>query len=131
MKNLNYIIENFKKTGLFEKIDEHKLNSLKNYDIFYSLRFDSFGMRIFAYLNCLRIAKKLEKEVEVVQLDERPEIPGSPTVKRPKLEKRKRSFMQRKTLSDYKNDTTERGLKEAKKKSVQEAEKPNKGLKDI
>ena len=57
MKNLNYIIENFKKTGLFEKIDEHKLNSLKNYDIFYSLRFDSFGMRIFAYLNCLRIAK--------------------------------------------------------------------------
>ena len=47
MKNLNYIIENFKKTGLFEKIDEHKLNSLKNYDIFYSLRFDSFGMRIF------------------------------------------------------------------------------------
>lgn len=39
--------------------------------------------------------------------------------------------MQRKTLSDYKNDTTERGLKEAKKKSVQEAEKPNKGLKDI
>lgn len=66
MKNLNYIIENFKKTGLFEKIDEHKLNSLKNYDIFYSLRFDSFGMRIFAYLNCLRIAKKLEKEVVIL-----------------------------------------------------------------
>ena len=76
-------------------------------------------------------SKKLEETIEVVQLDERPEIPGSPTVKRPKLEKRKRSFMQRKTLSDYKNDTTERGLKEAKKKSVQEAEKPNKGLKDI
>lgn len=76
-------------------------------------------------------SKKLEKTIEVVQLDERPEIPGSPTVKRPKLEKRKRSFMQRKTLSDYKNDTTERGLKESKKKSVQEAEKPNKGLKDI
>jgi len=66
MKNINYIIENFKKTDLFEKIDENKLNSLKNYDTLYSLRFDSFGMRIFAYLNCLRIAKKLEKKVFIL-----------------------------------------------------------------
>ncbi len=66
MKNLNYIVENFKKSNLFEKIDENKFNSLKNYDIFYSLRFDGFGMRIFSYLNCLRIAKKLEKEVVIL-----------------------------------------------------------------
>ena len=62
MKNLNYIIERIlKKPTYLKKIDEHKLNSLKNYDT-YSLRFDSFGMRIFCLFKLLRIAKKLEKK---------------------------------------------------------------------
>ena len=39
--------------------------------------------------------------------------------------------MQSNTRSDYKNDTIERGLEEAKQKSALEAEKPNKGLEDI
>ena len=66
MKNLNYIVENFKKSNLFEKIDEHKLNTLKDCDIFYSLRFDSFGMRIYSYLNCLRISKKFGKKTVIL-----------------------------------------------------------------
>ena len=76
-------------------------------------------------------SKKLEKTIEVVQLDERPEISDAPRVKRPKHAKRKRSLMQSNTRSDYKNDTIERGLEEAKQKSALEAEKPNKGLEDI
>ena len=66
MKNLNYIVENFKKSNLFEKIDEHKLNTLKDCDVFYSLRFDSFGMRIYSYLNCLRISKKFGKKTVIL-----------------------------------------------------------------
>ena len=76
-------------------------------------------------------SKKLEKTIEVVQLDERPEISDAPRVKRPKHAKRKRSLMQSNTRSDYKNDTTERGFEEAKQKSVLEAEEPNKGFGDI
>ena len=76
-------------------------------------------------------SKKLEKTIEVVQLDERPEISDAPRVKRPKHAKRKRSLTQSNTRSDYKNDTTERGLEEARQKSVLEAEEPNKGFGDI
>jgi len=76
-------------------------------------------------------SKKLEKTIEVVQLDERPEISDAPRVKRPKHAKRKRSLMQSNTRSDYKNDTTDHGLEEAKRKSVLEAEEPNKGFRDI
>ena len=39
--------------------------------------------------------------------------------------------MQSNTRSDYKNDTTDHGLEEAKRKSVLEAEEPNKGFRDI
>lgn len=76
-------------------------------------------------------SKKLEKTIEVVQLDERPEISNAPRVKRPKHVKRKRSLLKSNTRSDYKNDMTERGLEEAKQKSVLEAEEPNKGFGDI
>ena len=76
-------------------------------------------------------SKKLEKTIEVVQLDERPEISDAPRVKRPKHARRKRSLMQSNTRSDYKNDTTDHGLEEAKRKSVLEAEEPNKGFRDI
>jgi hypothetical protein len=76
-------------------------------------------------------SKKLEKTIEVVQLDERPEISDAPRVKRPKHVKRKRSLLKSNTRSDYKNDMTERGLEEAKQKSVLEAEEPNKGFGDI
>lgn len=76
-------------------------------------------------------SKKLEKTIEVVQLDKCPEISDAPRVKRPKHAKRKHSLLKSNTRSDYKNDMTERGLEEAKQKSVLEAEEPNKGFGDI
>ncbi|MEE3008217.1 MAG: DEAD/DEAH box helicase [Pseudomonadota bacterium] len=76
-------------------------------------------------------SKKLGKTIEVAQLDKRPEISDAPRVKRPKHAKRKHSLLKSNTRSDYKNDMTERGLEEAKQKSVLEAEEPNKGFGDI
>ena len=63
MKNLDYITNNFEEIGMFQKIDEQQIKILNKHDTLYSFRKDGFCQRIFSYLNCLRISKKLNKKL--------------------------------------------------------------------
>ena len=66
MKNLDYITNNFEEIGMFQKIDEQQIKILNKHDTLYSFRKDGFCQRIFSYLNCLRISKKLNKKTVIL-----------------------------------------------------------------
>ena len=62
MKNISYLTKKFYENGFFKKINKEEIKDLESYDTIYAFRLDGIGQRIFAYLNCFRVAKKLNKK---------------------------------------------------------------------
>ena len=61
MKNLNETVRSLKKHNMFIVLDNNLLLKLKNTNVLKGYRNDGTGSRLMAYVNLVRIAKKLKK----------------------------------------------------------------------
>lgn len=62
MKNLHEVINSLTNHGMFVTIDNNLLLKLKNFKTLKGFRNDGTGSRLMAYINLVRLAKKLKKK---------------------------------------------------------------------